>query len=255
MSIRPYALSEVNWKMVKDSEYNLAVLPWGSAEAHNYHLPYSTDSFQSEYIAIESAKIAFDKGAKVIVLPNIPFGVNTSQLGIKLTINMNPTTQLILLKDIVDSLVKHNIKKIVILNGHGGNDFKPAIRELQGIFPDVFIAQINWYHALDDKKYFSEPGDHAGELETSNLLVIKPDLVLPLSEAGDGKEKKFNVAGFRDGWAWSPRLWHRATKDTGIGNPKLATAEKGEKYLKDVTQTIAQSLIELSNINIDEIYE
>ncbi len=255
MSIRPYVLSELNWKTVKESEYKVAILPWGATEAHNYHLPYSTDSYQSEYIAIESAKIASEKGAKVIVLPNIPFGVNTSQLGIKLTINMNPSTQIFLLKDIVDSLVKHNIEKLVILNGHGGNDFKPAIRELQNVFPNVFIAQINWFQILNYSNYFEESGEHADEMETSNMLAIRPDLVLPLNEAGDGKLNKFTVAGFNEGWAWAPRLWHKATNDTGIGNPRKASAEKGKKYLNDVVKKIAETFIELSDINIDEIYE
>jgi len=179
MTIRPYMLTELNWKTVNKSQYNLAILPWGSIEAHNYHLPYSTDSIQSEYITAESAKLAYEKGAKVIVLPNIPYGVNTSQLGIKLTININPSTQLEILKDIVDSLINHNIDKLLIINGHGGNDFKPIVRELQNIFPKFFIGIINWYQVIDDKKYFSEPGEHAGELETSNVLAIQPDLVLP----------------------------------------------------------------------------
>lgn len=255
MSIRPYVLSELNWKTVKESDYNVAVLPWGATEAHNYHLPYSTDSYQSEYIGIESAKIAYEKGAKVIVLPNIPFGVNTSQLGIKLTINMNPSTQLILMKDIVDSLVKHNIEKFVILNGHGGNDFKPAIRELQNIFPTVFISQINWFQILNHSDYFNVPGEHADEMETSNMLAIRPDLVLPLDEAGEGKLNKFAVAGFNEGWAWAPRLWHKATNDTGIGNPRKASAEKGEKYLNDIITKISQTLFELSETDIENIYE
>lgn len=255
MSIRPYILSELNWKEIKESEYRVAILPWGATEAHNYHLPYCTDVFQSEFIAEESAKIAYEKGAKVIVLPAISYGVNTSQLAINLTINFNPSTQFAILKDIVDSLSKHKIQKFIILNGHGGNDFKPAIRELQNIFPDVFIGQINWFQILDHSKYFSQPGEHADEMETSNLMAIKPELVLPLTEAGDGKLNKFTVAGFKDGWAWAPRLWHKATNDTGIGNPKNASAEKGKKFLNDLAQKIAQSLIELSEVDLNELYE
>lgn len=255
MSIRPYVLSELNWKTVKESDYNVAVLPWGATEAHNYHLPYCTDVYQSEHIANESAKIAYEKGAKVVVLPAIPFGVNVAQLGIKLTINLNPSTQFEILKDIVDSLEKHNVKKLIILNGHGGNDFKPAIRELQNIFPKVFIGQINWFQILNHKEYFSESGEHADEMETSNLLAIKPDLVLPLDEAGGGKLNKFTITGFKEGWAWAPRLWHKATNDTGIGNPKKASAEKGEKYLNDIITKISQTLFELSETDINNLYE
>jgi creatinine amidohydrolase len=255
MTIRPYVLSELNWNTVKKTEYNLAVLPWGATEAHNFHLPYSTDTIQSEYIANKSAKKAYEKGAKVVVLPYIPYGVNTSQLEINLTINVNPSTQFGILKDIVDSLSHHKIDKLIILNGHGGNDFKPAVRELQNIFPNFFIGVINWYQVVNDEEYFSEPGEHAGELETSNMLAIKPELVLPLSEAGEGKLNKFQVAGFREGWAWAPRLWHKATNDAGIGNPQKSTAEKGRLFLEDVTNKISDTFVELANSEVDNLYE
>ncbi len=74
--MRPYILSETNWDYLKDAEFELAVLPWGATEAHNYHLPYSCDIIESDLIAAESARIAWEKGAKPIVLPTIPFGVN-----------------------------------------------------------------------------------------------------------------------------------------------------------------------------------
>jgi creatinine amidohydrolase len=123
MPPRPYILAETNWKAVKDQTYDVAVLPWGATEAHNYHLPYATDTMQCDYVAAESARIAWEKGAKVIVLPTIPFGVNTGQLDIRLDINMNPSTQMAVLRDIVDVLARQQINKIVVMNGHGGNDF------------------------------------------------------------------------------------------------------------------------------------
>jgi creatinine amidohydrolase len=83
MNPRPYVLQETNWKTVKETTYNVAVLPWGATEAHNYHLPYGTDNIQNEFIAAEAAKLAWDRGAKVVVLPNVPFGANCQQLDIK----------------------------------------------------------------------------------------------------------------------------------------------------------------------------
>jgi creatinine amidohydrolase len=62
--IRPYILAETNWKSVKDSNYDLAILPWGATEAHNYHLPYSTDVIEADHIAAESARIAWESGAR-----------------------------------------------------------------------------------------------------------------------------------------------------------------------------------------------
>ena len=100
--MRPFILAETNWKTIKDQKIELAVLPWGATEAHNYHLPFATDNILVQNIAIASAQSAWDKGARVIVLPTIPFGVNTGQLDIKININMNPSTQLAVLKDIID---------------------------------------------------------------------------------------------------------------------------------------------------------
>ena len=100
-AIRPYVLAETNWKALKEASFDLAVLPWGATEAHNYHLPYGTDVFEAESIAYESGRIAWEKGAKVIVLPPIPFGVNTGQADIYLDINLNPSTQMALLDDII----------------------------------------------------------------------------------------------------------------------------------------------------------
>jgi len=148
MKPRPYLLKETNWKNVKTTEYNLAILPWGATEAHNYHLPYGTDIYETDVIAENAAKLAWGKGAQVIVLPTIPFGVNIQQLDIKLTINMNPSTQMNVLRDIIKSIENHGIEKLVILNGHGGNNFRQIIRELQQD-TKLFLSTINWYEIVD----------------------------------------------------------------------------------------------------------
>jgi creatinine amidohydrolase len=93
MSGRPWVLAETQWKVVSQTKYDVAILPWGATEAHNYHLPYATDVYESDWVAAESARRAWDEGAKVIVLPTVPFGVNTGQLDIPLCINMNPCTR------------------------------------------------------------------------------------------------------------------------------------------------------------------
>ena len=247
-------LEEATWKLVKATEYQVAVLPWGATEAHNLHLPYGTDNYESSYIAIESSRRAWDAGAKVVVLPTMPFGVNTGQLDIKLCINMNPSTQAMVLADVVQSLEGQGIRKLVIINSHGGNDFRQMIRELQPK-TKVFISTINWWSCVDSRKYFDEPGDHAGELETSVMLEIAPGIGLPVSEAGDGKARTFRLAGLRDGLAWSPREWTKISDDTGVGDPSRASVEKGKKFLDAVTGRIAPYLVELSEADLDKMYE
>lgn len=249
-----YLLSETNWKIVQDTHYRMVVLPWGATEAHNYHMPYGTDNYQAEYVAHEAAKRAWDQGAKLTVLPVIPFGVNTGQLDIKLCINMNPSTQLAILKDICDMLSRQKIHKLVIFNGHGGNHFKQMIRELSAIYPEVFVCVVNWYQAVDQTKYFEDLGDHAGEMETSAMLHIAPRLMRPLEEAGDGAAKRFRVQGFNEGWASTPRAWTQVTKDTGVGNPYAATAEKGKAYLEETIEKITTFFVELDAADLQDLY-
>ena len=124
---RPYILEETNWHHLKDERFDLAVLPWGATEAHNYHLPYGTDNYQAQHMVETAAKLAWEKGKKIIVLPTIPYGVNTGQKDIYLDMNLNPSTQLAILKDIVTVIDRQGIKKLLIFNGHGGNNFKPSI--------------------------------------------------------------------------------------------------------------------------------
>lgn len=254
MSGRPYILAETTWKTVRETNYEVAVLPWGATEAHNYHLPYSTDVVESDRIAAEAARLAWEAGAKVTVLPTVPFGVNTGQLDIKLTLNMNPSTQLVVLNDIADSLARQGIPKLLILNGHGGNDFRQIIREL---LPkrELFICSLDWFRCLNAADFFEDTGDHAGELETSLMQFLTPDLVLPLAEAGDGKARKFKVRAFREGWAWTQREWMKATHDTGAGNPQAATPEKGRRYFEAVTQKIAGFLMELAKADVRDLYD
>ncbi|HUH47697.1 MAG TPA: creatininase family protein [Arenibacter sp.] len=253
--IRPYVLAENNWKSVKDMDYRVAILPWGATEAHNYHLPYATDNILAENVAVEAARQAWENGAKVVVLPTVPFGVNTGQMDVKLCLNMNPSTQYAVLRDIVQVLDAHKIDKLVIVNGHGGNHFKQFIRELDLDFPKVFVCALNWWNTTDSKPYFSEPGDHAGELETSVIMHLTPEWVLPLREAGAGKGKTFKIKGLKEGWVSAQRQWTQVTKDTGVGNPELANAEKGERFFEVSVKNISDFLESLSSSERNDLYE
>lgn len=251
---RPYVLAETNWKTVKDTDYSVAVLPWGATEAHNYHMPYATDNFQVDHVMIEAARLAWEQGAQTIVLPCVPFGVNTGQMDIKLCVNMSPSTQLAVLKDVATVVQNAGIDKLVIANGHGGNQFKQMMRELSLSHPGLFTCAINWWQAADGKAFFDQPGDHAGELETSCILHIAPELVRPLAEAGEGAAKSFKFAAFSQGWASAPRAWTQVTQDTGDGNPKAATAEKGAAFFAATGENIARLLVELAATENGQMY-
>lgn len=252
--MRPYILAETNWKAIQAQQTEVVVLPWGATEAHNYHLPYATDNIQAEAVAAEAARLAWEGGTKVMVLPAIPFGVNTGQADITLDINLNPSTQLTILDNIVAVLNRQGIHKLLVLNGHGGNDFKPMLRELGLRYPDMFLLTCNWFQAADRRQFFERPGDHADEMETSMIQYLRPDLMSPLEEAGEGKEYKSKLAAIREGWAWSERLWSQATEDTGVGSPAAATPEKGRAFFEATTRNIASLLTELAAIDPKDRY-
>ncbi len=253
--MRPYILSETHWSEVSEQEFDLAILPWGATEAHNFHLPYGTDNYETEALVFEAARIAWEKGAKVIVLPTIPLGVNTGQSDIYMTLNMNPSTQQAILEDVVESLDGYGVEKLLIVNGHGGNDFRQILREVGANYPDLLMATCNWFQSVDQGKIFENDGGHADEMETSLMLYTNPKLVKPLDQAGPGKAKKFSVESLNESWAWTERKWTRCTDDTGVGDPRKATLEKGELYFREVTAKLAALFISLAETGDAELYK
>jgi len=247
-------LMEMTLKEVKDKEkIEVAVLPWGSCEPHNLHLPHGADTLAAMKVAEISAKKATEKGAKVIVLPTIPIGVNSNLFGFPLTLHLSPTTQLSILKDIVRSLENHGIYKLLILNAHGGNDFKPLIRELYGK-TKVWIFQLDWWNVRNDiieEVCEDKGGEHGNEAETSWLMYLYPELI-HLEWADDGQVNSPRIKSLQEKQIWTTRPWHLLTTNSGYGNPKKATSEKGEKIIEGATDRIAEIILELSEAKIDD---
>ncbi len=254
MTNPPILLAESHWPAVAGASYDVALLPWGATEPHNRHLPYATDIYECDGLAAEAARRAWARGARAVVLPTIPFGVQTGQLDLPLAINMHPGTQARVLADVVASVERAGIRKFVLFNGHGGNDFKAMLRELQPATP-VFLCTLNWWQVVDPQPFFDAPGDHAGELETSVMQHLRPELVLPLDQAGDGAEKLARVQGLRERWVWAPRPWTKVSADTGIGDPRASTPDKGRRYADAVADRIAQFLVELAAADPATMYE
>jgi creatinine amidohydrolase len=248
-------IAETQWKQVRACQYDVAVLPWGATEAHNYHLPYGTDNYQNEDIAARCGRIAWGRGAKVAILPNVPFGVQTGQLDIPFCVNLNPSTQFAMLSDIVASLAAAKVQRFVVLNGHGGNDFRQMLRELQPRHPGVFLSAVSWFQVHSGEGLFTHIGDHADERETSMMLHIQPQLVLPPSDWGDGRSYPSRLRAIREKVAWAQRQWSHATHDTGVGDPRHSTAAKGEAYLDLLTERIAEYLVDLAHADLTDLYD
>lgn len=232
---------------VRDLDYQAAIIPWGATEPHNLHLPYLTDAILSHDIAVDAAEIALKEyGVRAMVMPAVPLGSqNPGQRDLKFCMHYRYETQKAVLTDMAASLYHQGIRRILIVNGHGGNGFKNMIRDLAVDFPDLLIATTEWFKVCPAKDYFDAPGDHADELETSVMMHYHPELV-NLDEAGPGRSRTFAAETLRTGVAWVPRNWLEVSSDTGIGSPALATAEKGAKFAAAVAGRLAELLRDLT---------
>ena len=245
-SPRRYILSEANYRQLLDDRPNVAVLPWGATEAHNYHLPHGTDNYEAVSVAEEAARLAEERGAKVVVLPEIPFGNNAQQVDQVATIHFSTTTAAAILIDVVVSLKRQGFDRLVILNGHGGNNFTGLVRDAQ-LEHQVLIVVVDFYDLRLDafNEIFDNPGDHADEMETSFMMHLRPDLV-QMELAGPGERVPFAIEGLKQSGVWTPRPWSNAHPDTGSGSPEGSTAEKGKRYFEAISEAAAQVLVDLS---------
>ena len=174
-----------------------------------------------------------------------------------LAMNVNPSTLLAVIRDLVASLARHGIRKILLLNSHGGNDLKPVLRELYGQTPaQIFLC--NWYAATADvqRAIFSQPDDHAGEVETSLALAYFPELVVRHPDgslaADEGAVRPSRFEAVNRGWIAITRPWHLLTTNSGAGNPHAATAEKGQLLMQHLVDRLAAFLVELSAAPVNE---
>ena len=254
--MKPWILAETNFTFTKDHAYEVAVLPLGATEPHNLHLPYSTDTIEGTTIGEHICEAAHQRGAKVVLLPTIPYGTETNMRELPLAMNLNPSTLNLVIGDLVESLTQSGIQKILLLNSHGGNDFKPLLRELAGK-TEAKLFLCNWYQMLRDGYHdiFENPDDHAGEMETSFVLAFRPELVVRNEDgslaADDGSTAPSRFDAINRGWVSITRPWHLLTTNSGSGNPHQATAEKGQRMMEVLVDRLSTFLVELSDSEID----
>lgn len=255
--MRPWKLAETNYGEVRKRDFNVAVLPLGATEPHNLHLPYGMDLFEGELIGERLCEAAWQRGAKVMLLPTIPYGTQTNQREFPFAMNLNPSTLGRVISDLVDSLVYQGILRIVLLNSHGGNDLKGLLRELYGRSP-ARLFLCNWYQTFSDvyREIFAEPDDHAGEMETSLALAYWPHLVAKNEDgtltADEGQKARSRFEAVNRGWVSITRPWHLATTNAGAGNPHAASAEKGKRLVELLVERLAGFLVELSASELDK---
>lgn len=243
---RPHVLLEASYRQLLDAPPNVAVLPWGATEAHNFHLPHGTDVIEATAVAEGAAGIAAGRGGRVVVLPTIPFGNNAQQQDQVATIHLSTATALAILRDVAASLARQGIRRLVIVNGHGGNEFKPLVRDVMLETGTTILVVDFWrVRPAELARIFADPGDHGGEMETSLVMHLRPELV-NLSAAGPGRTVPWKLPAQDACGAWTPRPWSRVHPDTGAGDPVAATAAKGAEYFAAVTAALADLLVEFS---------
>jgi creatinine amidohydrolase len=254
--MRDSILAEQTHAFVRGQRWQAAVLPFGATEPHNLHMPYGTDTFQVQALAERACERAYRAGARVVLLPTIPYGVNTNHLQVPggLACSVLPTTLLHLLTDLVDSLERQGVRKLLLLNGHGGNELKPLTRELHHR-TKVFLCICDWYRMAKDiyPGLFESPGEHADEVETSLGLAFFPELVHPeLADDGAAKPSRFDA--INRGWISITRPWHLVSASTGLGDPKAASADKGRRLMDALAERLGDFLVELAASPLDETF-
>ncbi len=252
--MREWNLAEQTHDFVRAQQWQAAVLPFGATEPHNLHMPYGTDTLQLETLANRACEHAWRAGARVLLLPTIPYGVNTNHLRVPgaVACSVTPTTLLHLLTDLVDSLERQGIRKLLLLNGHGGNELKPLTRELHHR-TGVFLCVCDWFRMARDvyPGLFDNPGEHADEVETSLGLAFFPDLMRP-GRADDGAARPTRLDAVNRGWVSITRPWHLVSKNTGLGDPSAASADKGRRLMDVLVERLGGFLIELAAAEMDE---
>jgi creatinine amidohydrolase/Fe(II)-dependent formamide hydrolase-like protein len=254
-----YLWSELTWPEAESrlKEMDVAILPVGSVEQHGPHLPLDTDSFDADYLAKRIAEACSDP--KPLVLPLVPYGVSYEHGEFKGTIGIGNDTLARLVYEIGMGCARNGINKLVIINGHGGNI--PALNyAAQMITRDtrIFVCvDTGETSDIDIYKIADTMNDiHAGEIETSTSLAVRPHLVKM-----DKAEKLIPRFSSRYLNFTSRRKvsWYVHTKKISnsgvIGDPTKASVEKGERMWQIMIAHLVALVEDLKSMTLDEIYQ
>jgi creatinine amidohydrolase len=247
-------LTRASLHEVRQHRYQVAVIPTCAIEAHNNHLPEGQDFLHTTHVSRAAVERAWPGCESVLWLPAIPYGVDCNLLDFPFSIHVSQATLDAMLRDIIRSLKHHGIHKVVLVNGHGGNDFTPLVRQIQ-FDEKVHVFVCNWWTAGADRyaDIFAKPDDHAGELETSVAMALFPELITP-GVAKDGTARPFRFEALRKGWVKTSRDFGRLNDHCAVGDPTHATAEKGREYIELVVGRLADFLRELAVAPIDDLF-
>ena len=258
-SSNSYLLRELTWPEAEKrlEEVDVALLPVGSIEQHGPHLPLDSDAFDAEYLAHKVAETCSDP--KPLVLPLIPYGVSYHHEGFSGTISISPDTLSQLVYEIGMCAARQGITKLLIINGHGGNS--PALNfAAQMINRDahIFTCVDTGESSDPDVDALAEtPNDvHAGEIETSTTLAVRPDQVRMEKARTFIPQFSSRYLNFtskrRVNWyAHTARI----SPEGVLGDPTKASRDKGRRIWDLMISNLVELVEDLKGLSLDEIYQ
>lgn len=258
-AFRSILLGDLTWPEARErlGAVDVALLPVGAIEQHGRHLPLDTDAFDADYLAREVARQCSDP--KPVVLPLVPYGVSYHHNEFPGTISVGNEALSRLVYEIGMSAASNGVTKLLIINGHGGNG--PALNfAAQMINRDarIFVGvDTGETSDVDIDAMTDTPNDvHAGEIETSTSLAVRPELVQM-----DKAEKEIPRFSSRYLNFTSKRgvSWYAFTKrisQSGVmGDATKASAEKGRKMWDIMIEHLVALVEDLKAMTLDEMYE
>ena len=234
MSIPVFGMSERDFRAAL-RKTRRAIIPVGSLEQHGGHLPVSTDSLIAEYVARMAAE---EVGA--FVLPVISYGVSFEHKPM-FNVSLRNSTLSTLICDACISLAENKVNEIIILNGHHGNmgALQYIAQELHGRLPEGMRVHTIHYWQMMKAEF-----DHAGEVETSLVLAIAPELVRMDLATPNSKKLSKSKAAYST-ITNAPGSFPKITGNGVWGDPRKATTAKGNKWIKEITAGLAKTISEL----------
>jgi creatinine amidohydrolase len=254
-----YLWENLTWQEIEErlKRVDTAILPCGAIEQHGPHLPVDVDYYDAHYLAAKVAEACSDP--KPFVLPSIPFGVSYHHEDFKGTLSVTNDALSRFVYDIGMSLAKNGIKKLVILNGHGDN--APTLNyAAQMINRDAHIFVCVETGETSDKDLYelveTHNDIHAGEIETSTTLAIRPDKVKMDKAVNQTLTFGSSYLDFTSsrGVSWYVRT--KKISQSGImGDPTKASAEKGRKMWEIMIAHLVKFVEEIKKSNLEDLYQ
>lgn len=221
-----------------DQAKGVCVLPFGIVEKHGPHLPLGTDLLNVRYIAVHGAEQEY-----AIVFPEYYFGQIFEAKHEPGTIAYSPRLQLELLQETTDEMARNGCKKILIANGHGGNNnLLPYFAQSQLASPHDYVVYVylRGEYPSGRPALKSKVDAHAGESETAHTLISRPDLV-HMDRAGSESGADRNRLDLPNG-VYTGIWWYAKFPDHYAGEGAAATKELGEFDMKAAATNLATAI-------------